>query len=185
MAWVKSAMARSRLTYGIVGAAAQVEGGGVVWLEMNGLVEIEDGEVELAAGGVGGGAIAEGTGVVGLESDGMGEVGDGLVVLAFDVVCDAAVVEGDGEVFVVLSGGLDEQGAGLNAEVGILGFAAGPLVGLGLGGGDSGEDEERAAEGCGGKRAAAWREVGLESWSAGHALLRRMPDRQGITVAAE
>jgi hypothetical protein len=25
----------------------------------------------------------------------------------------------------------------------------------------------------------------LESWSAGHALLRRMPDRQGITVAAE
>ena len=113
------------------------------------------------------------------------DVGDGQGVLALVGVCDAAIVEGDGEVFVVLSGGLDEQGAGLDAEVWILALAAGPLVGLGLGGGDSGDDEERAAEECDGERAAAWHEVGLESWSAGHALLRRMPDRQGITVAAE
>ena len=117
---------------GGIGPAAVVIDAGVVGLELDGLIVVVDGEVELAGLRIGVAAIAVGGGIGSVQPDRLVEFGDRLGVVALVLIGDAAIVIGDGEIVLGVHAAADDLATAVEADLGVTGDAVVPVL-LGFG----------------------------------------------------
>src|ERR1700720_1425902 len=99
-------------TFVIVGVAAPVEGNGVVWIELDRLIQVLDGAVVLPLAAIGIAAVAECQGKVWIKLDRLIEILDGAVVFGFAEIGVAAIAESRRQILTLAFGGLDDGRAG-------------------------------------------------------------------------
>ena len=110
----------TRRTFLLVGESPVSEDLAIFGLQVDGLVVILDGPVELAPAIIDIAPVGEGFCKVGFQADGLAEVGDGPVPLAFTFVGKAPVGEGDGEILADETPRLNVPGTSNDSDVGMV-----------------------------------------------------------------
>ena len=110
----------TRRTFLLVGESPVSEDLAIFGLQVDGLVVILDGPVELALAIIDIAPVGEGFCKVGFQADGLAEVGDGPVPLAFTFVGKAPVGEGDGEILADETPRLNVPGTSNDSDVGMV-----------------------------------------------------------------